>query len=753
MRYLARFALPFCGAIFLCCYVPAAWLAWVIAAVSAAGFALCLWKADRHRVPLCLFLAGVCLGAAWFGGYRLLFVRPASALADTQSAFTAEVAEYPQETDYGVSTVLRIESGAGEGKRVQVWLSDYYGELKPGDTMRGTITYATVLEQSYTTPVTKGVFLQGSVQVAEVYSAPGVPLRYALQGIGHWVKETAQNLFSGEEGALLSGLLTGDKSALSDATYSNFRRAGMAHLLAVSGLHVGFLTGVLYLLPGQKKRRIVVSIPVLVGFAAMTGGSSSVWRAVVMAALLMIAPLFQRESDSITSVSFALLVLLAQNPYAAQSVSLQLSFAAVTGLVCFYPSAYQYVMRPWKTKWKKKQLWRVCRGVASAVLGSVTAACCAVVLTLPLSMWYFETVSLVGPLSNVLALWAASAAFVGGALVCLLSAVFPAGAAALAVPVRWLLTYLLRVARWLGRWKLSALRLDNVYLVAWLWIAMALIAGVIFLRPLRRHPVFPLLSGGVLFVAALILHINSVSGLPLTVSVLDVGQGSSAVFCSKGSFVAVDCGGSDAGTVLADFVQSGWGDSLAALVLTHYDSDHINGLDELLERISVEKLYLPDVKDDSDGRQWVEALAEEYDCPVCWVDETTSVAFGEATLTVYPPVENEDDTDNADSLSALCSQGAFYALVTGDMGQVQEQALIERENLPKLDVLVAGHHGSNNATGTYLLRALRPDAAMISVSAGNSYGLPDEETLMRLETYQCKIYRTDLDGTVTLRHR
>ena len=186
-------------------------------------------------------------------------------------------------------------------------------------------------------------------------------------------------------------------------------------------------------------------------------------------------------------------------------------------------------------------------------------------------------------------------------------------------------------------------------------------------------------------------------------------------------------------------------------MLTHYDSDHINGLETLLDRLPVELLLLPDTADDSGGRDWVEALALEYDCPIRWVRETMVLSFGQSTLTVYPPIET-DGTDNAGSLSALCGQGGFSALITGDLGQEQEQTLLERAELPRLDVLVAGHHGSNDATGAQLLRETRPKAVVVSVGE-NGYGLPGDGALRRMTDYGCEIYRTDENGTVTIRHR
>lgn len=753
MRYFVRFALPFCAVQFVCCVISLHWVSWLIATVSAVGFVLSIWKGKNRKVQLCVVMAGICLGAGWFSGYSALVIQPAEALSGTESAFTAEVAAYPEEGEYGVSLLLKVKSGAGAGKQVQVWLEPFYRTQKPGDIVRGNIQYESVFEESNHFVAARGIFLQGKAEITEAYTVETVPPRYWLQTLGKWVKDTAQSRFSGDRGALLSGLLTGDKSALSDTVYSNFRRAGMAHLLAVSGLHVGFLTGVLFLLPGQKRRRILIVVPVLIGFALMTGGSSSVWRAVVMSILLLIAPFFNREADPPTSLAFALMVLLMQNPYASESVSLQLSFAAITGLICFYPAVYRAVMHPWKKKWKREWLWRVSRGGAVIVLGGISAACCAVMLTLSLSMWYFESVSLVGPISNILSLWAASVAFVGGAFLCALTPFFPKLASLLAVPVGGLLSYLLRVAEWLGQGTFSALRTDNLYLTGCLAMLMLFAAAIVWIKPLRSRPILPVLCGGWLLFLALTLRMTSVSGMPLTISVLDVGQGSATVLCAQGNFAAVDCGGDDAGAVTADYIQSGGGKTLAVLILTHYDSDHINGLEELMDRISVQLLLLPDVEDDSGGRSEVERLAAQHRCPIRWVRETTVVAFGGAKLTIYPPITSEDDSDNAESLSVLCSRERFHTLITGDMAQEQEQLLLERESLPQLDVFIAGHHGSNHATGAYLLRTLRPKTVIISVKKDNSYGLPGDGALSRMAAYGCEIYRTDENGTIIIRCR
>lgn len=761
MRYLTWFSLSFCAALFAAGLLPLGWLAWPLAALFALALAVVLCRAPGRRTLPALLLAGACLGWAWFGVYRSLVVLPARALDGQTSGFTAEVSAYPTQTDYGVSVALRMRSGAAAGRRVQVYLDRWYASLKPGDQVTGTAEFSAVLERADGVGVRRaaaGVFLQADVEIASAYSTPSVPARYLPAWLGARLKQLVARLYgTGQEAALLQGLLIGDESGLTDALYTSFRRAGLVHLLSVSGLHVGFLSGMVYLLPGAKRRRVWVAIPLMVGFALMTGGQSSVWRAVVMGALLLIAPLFDRETDPATSLSFALLVLLLPNPYAIRSVGLQLSFASVAGLACFGGTLYAWMTKPLRRRRggegrrggrrvprPVQRLWRW------AAAGLATS-CGASVFTLPLTAWYFDSVSLAAPLANLCGVWMGSLAFGLGLVSCALAALCPPLGGVLVWAVRWLLRGLIAVAEGLGGLPFSAVSLDNLYLRLWLLFLMAMVALTAAVRALRARPLLPICSTAGLLLLALSLRMASLSGLPLCVSVLDVGQGACTVFSSRGCYVAVDCGGTDAGDVLADYLQSGGARELAVLALTHYDADHADGVEELLERVPVGTLVLPDVEDGTGTREALAGLAEASGCDVRWVDEDTlTVGFGEAELALYPPVSAGND--NAACVSALCTWQGRAILVTGDLEQEQEALLLQRQEIPKLDLLVVGHHGSATSTSARLLAALSPEAAVISVG-DNRYGMPDAGVLERLEDYRCEIYRTDWDGTVTVRYR
>ena len=243
----------------------------------------------------------------------------------------------------------------------------------------------------------------------------------------------------------------------------------------------------------------------------------------------------------------------------------------------------------------------------------------------------------------------------------------------------------------------------------------------------------------------------SLGGGGLAVTVLDVGQGQSILLTSQGRTALVDCGGTggeDPGDIAADYVQAMGRNTLDLLVLTHYHDDHACGVPELMERLTVSALAVPDVEPDNPLRVEILALAEEKGTEVIFIEENTAVELGGASLTLYAPLGTGGG--NEEGLSVLATLGDFDALITGDMNAAVEQRLIKYGNLPDVELLVVGHHGSKSSTSEELLEAVMPEYAAISVGY-NSYGHPAPDTLERLAQAGCTVRRTDLQGTITVR--
>ena len=187
---------------------------------------------------------------------------------------------------------------------------------------------------------------------------------------------------------------------------------------------------------------------------------------------------------------------------------------------------------------------------------------------------------------------------------------------------------------------------------------------------------------------------------------------------------------------------------LDTLILTHYDTDHVNGVEELLALLPVKTLLVPDTADDSGVRERVLLAAAAHGTAVEIVTDTYTIPMGESTLQVYSTEGGETDNDSGQVL--LCSRDPHDLLITGDLDAAGERRLLEVRQLPDIDILAVGHHGSASSTCEDLLDALEPETALISVGSGNSYGHPADETLRRLRKIGADIYRTDLQGTIEL---
>ena len=238
------------------------------------------------------------------------------------------------------------------------------------------------------------------------------------------------------------------------------------------------------------------------------------------------------------------------------------------------------------------------------------------------------------------------------------------------------------------------------------------------------------------------------------VTVLNVGQGQSVLVRSGRFLCLVDCGGDsydNAGDIAADFLGDYGVGRLDLLVLTHFHADHANGVTELLKRVQVDTLAIPPATGEEEPlRDEILSVAEVRDVEVLEVGEDTLLTLDDdRTIQLYAPL-GAGETNEA-GLTCLISTGDFDTLITGDMGADVEQQLLAHTDLPDLEVLVAGHHGSKSSTSEQLLAATAPDYAFLSVGEHNTYGHPAQETLERLAAAGCRIYRTDLQGTITLR--
>ena len=718
----------------------------LLLAVLCCALALAAWLFRRYDAVkrAGVLLLGCAVGFLCFFGYEYAILRPAAMMDGETVEVTIRVTDYSWESDYGIASDGEIEL-YGRRYRVRFYLNEER-ELKPGDVVHLRAQLRLTDEGGQSEPTfhrTSGILLllypRGDAELLppQVKKLLDLPAHWS-----HRLKGIIESSFPGDTFAFAKALLLGDKSDLSGQQSREFSISGISHIVAVSGLHVSILFGFIGMVTGKRRwLMLLVGIPLLLCFGAMSGFTASVTRAVIMQMLFLLALAVNREYDPPTALSFAALVILLQCPLSIAGIGFQLSFASVAGIFLFYPG-----LSGWLKNWlpgKGKSL----RGrLERWFTASVAVTLSATVMTVPLVAIHFGVVSLVGVVTNLLVLPVVSLVFFGVMAVCAVGCLHSGAAAVLAGIVSVLIRYVLAVAGRLAKLPLAAVFTVSPYIVFWLIFVYALIFWLLLSG--RKRP-------GIAFsVSVLGLCVSLMLSFlePLTcdyrVTVLDVGQGQCIVLQSEGNTFLVDCGGrrgEEAADIAAEYLLSQGIRRIDGLILTHYDRDHAEGAEFLPHWVEIERVYLPETEDADGCRAGAWRCAGEQ----IIIDGDIEIAFGDARIHIFPAKTINSGNDSC--AAVLFQRGKCDTLITGDLSADAERQLLADYDLPDLEVLLVGHHGSKYSTCSELLEATAPDVAIISVGKDNGYGHPTREVLDRLKQAGCAVYRTDLHGTITYR--
>ena len=747
MRKLMLFAIGFAAACIIGVYFISGWWLLLIGAVCLAAAIPLLCIRRRTTRIIAILLAGCMTGMLWNWGYDQTFLSDARNYDGKTVQTQIEATDYCYETDYGVAadgkTVL-----AGKTYRVRFYL-DEETPLKPGDKVTGTFRLRYTADGGEKAPTYhqgNGIFLLAYAKdEVRITPTPEIPGKYFAAVVRNKILEQIDAIFPEDTLGFARALILGDSSKLSYEVDSDFQTSGIRHIVAVSGLHVSILFAVIYLFGGRNKiAGAVIGLPILLAIAALAGFTPSVVRACIMHGLMLLSLLVNKDYDPPTALAFSGLTMLAVNPMTITSVSFQLSIACIAGMLLFYKKIHDYLLT--------KKFFSVTKGktlrakMTRWFVHSVSVTLSTLVTTAPLCAYYFDAVSLVSILTNLLTMWVVSFAFYGIILSCVVGAIWLPLGQGLAWLISWLMRYVMLTAKLLSRLPLASIHTTSVYVVAWLILCYVLLT--VFWLAKKKYP--GLLTACIcvslsIAVAASWLEPHTDD---FRFTVLDVGQGQCLLLQSKDEVYVIDCG-SDQPEVAADraaaMLSSRGIRKLDGLILTHYDADHANAADYLLYRIPAETLYLPVTGDKTN----MDHFAQRYSKRIQWITEDTQIQDRNIEISLYPATDYSNF--NESSMCVLCRVDNCDILITGDRQQTGERRLLENHDLPDLEILVVGHHGSKTATSLELLQVTMPDAAVISVKEDNRYGHPSKETLDRLTLFGCYIYRTDQMGTVTFK--
>lgn len=559
----------------------------------------------------------------------------------------------------------------------------------------------------------------------------------------------------GARAPLASSMLLAQRDGLDRDVRDRFARAGLAHLLAISGLHVGLVAGLLLVVGRVLRLRSgatsLVAAAGTVSYVLFLGAPAAASRAALQVVLLLLAGAVQRPARSEAVVATAALVLLALDPGALTEPGFQLSFAGVAGLLA--------LRRPLLGRMSRVAAWKPW-GVAAGkwLADGLATGLAATLATAPIVAWHFGRVAPVGAVANLAAIPLVGALVPTLALSLVAAAVWAPAGTFLAGAGAVLLAALEEVARVAA--ALPGASVPVLPMAAATWTVAAFAAYVGTRRLGRVRPAVRGVAGAGLLGVVVVLAPVRFADDRVELHVIDVGQGDAIALRSPaGRWLLVDAGvagaGYDAGERrVVPYLGTRGVTRLEGLVLTHPDADHIGGAGAVISAFRPRWVGDPGVRAGKAGYLDLLEMAAAGGAPWIALRHGAEIDLDGVTVEFLHPWSAGTLVEDANDASVVLRivYGEFSALLTGDAPAFVEEALARRIGAGlEADVLKAGHHGSSTSTTPALLRATGARVALISAGRGNRYGHPHRVVVDRLEQAGIRVLRTDRDGSIVIR--
>lgn len=575
------------------------------------------------------------------------------------------------------------------------------------------------------------------------------PSKVSIKSIQTYIRSTIQQSTDPKTSGLLLALILGDKSTIDENLKNDFAETGVIHVLAVSGLHVGYILIILTIITsimgipwGWDKLLIVLG---LIFFCFLTGLKPSVIRASMMASLYVIAPLINRPVSVWNIIGFVGSFLLFIDPLYIVDLGFVLSFSAVISIIYFY-KLFESILPP-----KINPRFIENKG-AKFILGLFFVSLSAQIGTLPITVYYFYKIPLISLIANVIIVPLIGIIVVFGFIILGLS--FSPMLSSIAGESAWLFQKLIStLAFYFSSFNYSSIpihQIENIHILLY----GILVAGIFLLFQKNYR------GKGIIF-CFLFLNLfvySSIRSPKTDIIFMDVGQGDATLIrFSNNKTMLIDAGNKNR--------QKDWGNQVVIPVLNHFGikkldwvmmshphADHIGGLVSVVESFPADTLL------DSHagyGSWTYNHLLERYQelgtvikYPI--PGEIIKITPMESMLFFAPDSQfstSQHNVNNASIVFKLIS-GNNSILFTGDLEHEGDEIVLPFSNYLKSDVLKVGHHGSITSTTEPFLSVVEPKMAVVSVGENNKFSHPSKIIMDRLKTYNVKIHRTDISGAL-----
>lgn len=600
----------------------------------------------------------------------------------------------------------------------------------------GTFNYQLYLKTKNTPMV-----MVCSVEDLNLDSSQNNVIPKLLARIKYGFLEEIRNAISTEEAGVLTGILFGDKSFIEDSVYDNFQRNGTAHLLAVSGIHIGILYGFIEFLFRRTKnifKDIFIAL-LLIFYAAVSEFSPSVVRAVFMILLFILSKRIHRRYDLLSAAAFIAFMILINNPYMLFNVGFQLSFAAVFAVGTIYPCLKNMI------------------GFKNSLTDMIILLMAVQIGTAPIVAYHFNYFSIAAFIINLPVIAFAGLILPLGFVLFFVSFLhegfFEVGAYFLEV----LLNALIKINQ-LG----SLLPHNSIDVMSPSILALIIFYCTVCFAASEKLPTFLeknkkriIFIGAVLTLLCFLLT-PQLKNNGYEVIFVDVGQGDCIhIRTPKGKNILIDGGGREGDSynvgkkVLLPYLLKNGVNTIDLAVITHLHADHYKGILSIIDAVKVSKLALYQDTADKNMLSKIKRISSEKNSSILYIkkDDRINIEKGVALYVLYPKAGTANAEENNNSLVLLLDYHGHRILFTGDIEEYAEKRLMENDI--KAEVLKIPHHGSSTSSSEAFIAAVNPQMAVIQVGK-NTFGHPDRDVLERYMDEDVKIFRTDEKGAVLM---
>ena len=649
-----------------------------------------------------------------------------------------DVKEYPYQNQY----IIKPNKESKIRSKITVEVAKDLEVARQGDEV---VTVGQAMPHSF--PRNPGAFNERSYLLIRGVSSKFKAEGFKIEGEGGKIKGAQrlreyygrifETVMPFEQAQIMKAMLLGDKLSLSKDIQELYKDIGIAHVLAISGLHISVIAGVLWWLLKKiglnKTAQSLCVLGILWAYGALTGFSISVTRSIIMSSVVIIGDLIDEKPDGITYLSFAALILLLYNNLYLWDIGFQLSFVAVASIMLLTRFFQRLFSIP-------KQIRDYLAPIIAVTIG-----------TTPIIAYYYYVITPVSMLANLLLIPLITLVVIIGFIAMLLAPISLLLGKTILGSAYYLLVVVEKLSRFILKIPLSTIIVGRPDFIELLAYALGLGLVIWYLHKgleERKRSLGYIVSMGLLVI--LIVGIKRVMPGDLRVTFLDVGQGDSIVITTPNhkTFI-IDGGIAGNGRTIEGFLKYNGIRKIHGAILSHAHADHMDGLGELAQSYKIERLFLSELPFEDVQFEKFYAIMQSEDIPVVKIKAKDMIRDKDLEMECLYPFQDSSPLEGNDaSVILVLKHGLVSYYFTGDIEQNYEKEVAQVVEKNKINILKVPHHGSKTSSTQEFITKVSPDLAIISCGKNNLYKHPHPEVLDRYRANNVPIKITKDSGAI-----